>query len=230
MNKKWILFYCLFHLVLISCEETEVENDIRVLVTGNITDQNTMPISNAHIEVYIDTNSSLTERILVGKGFSNNTGNFIITSLFGPNELFYVEISAGDQYATYRYQTNTQEFTPSDLRFDLETVQLARLATFNYDIIKTSTGNNTLAYSFRFIRPQCSQVFDEGELNETASQCYGTGQTSGQLSAISPNVEDREIKVPLGSQIEFIHRINEEESISEIIDVNTIDYAFQFNY
>ncbi|BAO76995.1 hypothetical protein WPG_2765 [Winogradskyella sp. PG-2] len=36
--------------------------------------------------------------------------------------------------------------------------------------------------------------------------------------------------VPFQSQIEFIYSINGEEVTSEIIDINTLDYAFDFTY
>lgn len=232
MTKKWIYSSRLFLLILvfIGCDRTQIDNDIRVLITGNVIDQSNVPISNAHIEVYTDTNSSLSDRVLVGEGFSDDLGNFSVTSLFGGNDLFYILISAGTDYATYRYQTSTEEYTPDNLLFDLDTVELAQTAIFNYSIIRGSAEDTTLDYSFRYIEPSCLQIFEEGILNENATDCYEVKQLSGQLNNLVPDVEDRVIIVPLDSQVEFSYSINQGESISQIININTIEYAFQFNY
>lgn len=232
MNKKIAYVCCIFfiQLLFVGCEETQIDNDIRVLVKGNVIDQTSSPVSNAHIEVYTDTNSSLSDRVLVGEGYSNAAGEFNVTSLFGPNDLFYILISADNQYSTYRYQTSTEEYTPNDLLFDLHTVELAQLAVFNYSITKESDDDMTLDYIFRFIEPYCFEIYEEDVINETASSCFEVKQFSGQLNNLNPNVEDGQILVPLQSQVEFIYSINEGEQTSQIIDVNTLEHAFQFNY
>lgn len=232
MNKKWTFVCCLFltQLLFVGCERTQIDNDIRVLVKGNIIDQAGTSISNAHIEVYTDTNSSLSDRVLVGEGFSDDSGGFSVTSLFGPNDLYYVLISTDNQYSTYRYQTSTEDYTPNDLLFDLETVELAQLAVFKYNITRDSGDDTTLDYSFRFVEPNCVEIYEEGVIVEEASNCFEVRQISRQLNNLNPNIEDGELIVPFQSQVEFIYSINDGETTSQIIEINTLEHAFQFNY
>ncbi|BAO76994.1 hypothetical protein [Winogradskyella sp. PG-2] len=125
---KTLTYFGVTFLILISlfgCAETQIDNDIRVLVKGTIVNQSNEAVADAHIQVYTDADALGAERALLGEGFSNETGNFNVTSLFGPNALFYVEISVDNLYNTYRYETSTEEFTPNNLTFDLQTVELA---------------------------------------------------------------------------------------------------------
>ena len=221
----WLILIAVF-----SCEDTEIQNNIRVLVIGNVTDQNTQPIANASIRVYADADAFGADRVLLGEGVSDASGNFNVTSLFGPNELFLVDISFGDQFSTYRYQTNTEEFTPGDLTFNLETIELKAIANFNYNIIRESGEDNTLQYSFSYFDADCVEVYEDGVLNETQSNCNGMRFIGSTLNNLSPNVENRSFIVPLQSQVEFTYSLNEGDEISEIITINSAEYAFEFSY
>ncbi|MBL86433.1 MAG: hypothetical protein CMO82_07225 [Winogradskyella sp.] len=221
----WLILIAVF-----SCEDTEIQNNIRVLVIGNVTDQNTQPIANASIRVYADADAFGADRVLLGEGVSDASGNFNVTSLFGPNELFLVDISFGDQFSTYRYQTNTEEFTPGDLTFNLETIELKAIANFNYNIIRESGEDNTLQYSFSYFDADCVEVYEDGVLNETQSNCNGMRFIGSTLNNLSPNVENRSFIVPLQSQVEFTYSLNEGDVISEIITINSAEYAFEFSY
>ncbi|MEF3079522.1 carboxypeptidase-like regulatory domain-containing protein [Winogradskyella poriferorum] len=221
----WLILIAVF-----SCEDTEIQNNIRVLVTGNVTDQNTQPIANASIRVYADADAFGADRVLLGEGVSDASGNFSVTALFGPNELFLVDISFGDQFSTYRYQTNTEEFTPNNLTFNLETVELKSITNFNYNIIRESGEDNTLQYSFSYFDADCVEVYEDGVLNETQSNCNSMRFIGSTLNNLSPNAENRSFVVPLQSQVEFTYSLNEGDEVSEIITINSADYAFEFSY
>jgi hypothetical protein len=230
MPKKLHFAIWLLLIAVFSCEDTEIQNNIRVLVTGNVIDQNAQPIANANIKVYADADAFGADRVLLGEGVSNASGSFNITSLFGPNQLFLVDISSGAQYSTYRYQTNTEEFTPGDLTFDLQTVALNAMTNFTYNIIRESGESNTLHYRFTYFDANCTEVYEEGVLNESLSYCNNTRVIGSTLDDASPNAENISFVVPLQSQVEFAYRFNEGDEISEIITVNSADYAFQFSY
>jgi hypothetical protein len=232
MDKKFVrsVFTIAMLFILVGCGRTEISNDIRVLIKGEIIDEDNQPIPNAAIQVYTDANVSGAQRALLGEGLSDDLGNFSITSLFGANTLFYIDIFVDDNYSTYRYQTNTDEFIPNDLIFDLQTVELYQLSVFNYNIIRESGSDNTLEFSFRYIEPRCNVVYDEGVFNVSQSSCNEDRLIYNSLNNLVPNAENRELIVPFQSQIEFIYSINGEDSISEIINVNAIDYEFQFSY
>ncbi|WP_299095210.1 carboxypeptidase-like regulatory domain-containing protein [uncultured Winogradskyella sp.] len=221
----WLMLVAVF-----SCEDTIIEDNIRVLVHGSVVDQNTEPITNASIKVYADADAFGADRVLLGEGVSDASGNFNITSLFGPNELFLVDVSSGDQYSTYRYQTNTEEFTPNDLTFNIETVELKALSSFTYNIIRESGEGNTLQYNFTYFDANCIEIFEEGVLDESQSYCNSMRVTGSTLNNLSPNIENRSFIVPLQSQVEFTYSLNEGEEVSEIITINSSDYAFEFSY
>ncbi|WP_138434378.1 carboxypeptidase-like regulatory domain-containing protein [Winogradskyella algicola] len=230
MPKKLHLAIWLILIAVFSCEDTEIQNNIRVLVTGNVIDQNAQPIANANVKVYADADAFGADRVLLGEGVSNASGSFNITSLFGPNQLFLVDISSGAQYSTYRYQTNTEEFTPGDLTFNLQTVALNAMTNFTYNIIRESGESNTLYYRFTYFDANCTEVYEEGILNESLSNCDNTRVIGSTLDDASPNAENISFVVPLQSQVEFSYRFNEDDEISEFITVNSADYAFQFSY
>ena len=221
----WLMLVAVF-----SCEDTIIEDNIRVLVHGSVVDQNAEPITNASIKVYADADAFGADRVLLGEGVSDASGNFNITSLFGPNELFLVDVSSGDQYSTYRYQTNTEEFTPGDLTFNLQTVALKEMTNFTYNIIRESAEGNTLYYRFTYLDANCTEVYEEGALSDSLSYCNTTRVTGSTLDDTYPNAENIGFIVPLQSQVEFSYRLNEGEEISEIITINSVDYAFQFSY
>lgn len=217
-------------IVVFSCENTEIQNNIRVLVQGNVVDQNAQPIANASIKVYADADAYGADRVLLGEGVSDALGNFSVTSLFGPNDLFLVDVSLNNLYSTYRYQTNTEEFTPNDLTFNLETVELKALSSFTYNIIRESGEGNTLQYNFTYFDANCTEIFEEGVLDESQSYCNSMRVTGSTLNNLSPNIENRSFIVPLQSQVEFTYSLNEGEEVSEIITINSSDYAFEFSY
>ena len=101
-------------------------------------------------------------------------------------DLFYILISADNQYSTYRYQTSTEEYTPNDLLFDLQTVELAQLAVFNYSITKESDDDMTLDYIFRFIEQGTQLVEYEDGVgnNESVTYAVRTAIEAGVLELV----------------------------------------------
>lgn len=230
MPKRLHLAILLILVAVFSCEDTEIQNNIRVLVQGTVVDQNVQSITNANIRIYADADAFGADRVLLGEGVSDASGNFSVTSLFGPNTLFLVDVSFGNQFSTYRYQTNTEEFTPDNLTFNLETVELKALTNFTYNIIRESGEDNTLQYRFTYFDANCTEVYEEGVLDESQSYCNSMRFTGSTLNNLSPNAENRSFFVPLQSQVEFSYSLNEGDEVSEIITINSADYAFEFSY
>lgn len=231
MIKKWIYLscICIIQLLFTACEGTQVDNNIRVLVKGTVVDQQDNPLPNAHIKIYVDAVSYGSSRVLLGQGFSDDTGRFSITSLFGANDIFLITISAGDAYASYSYRTSTKSYLPEDLTFDLQTIELSKLANFNYVITKTSSEDVVFNYSFKYIAPICNVFYEDEILDNYNSYCYEETQLARQLNAESLHV-DKIILVPLQSQIEFTYSINDAAPQNQTFTINSEDYAFQFNY
>lgn len=229
-NRYFALIFAVSGLIIFGCAETEVDNNIRVLVKGKVVDQNNLPINNANIEVYTDANTPGALPVLLGLGTTDNLGGFEITSLFGSNSIFYVEVFLDNQFSKYTFQTTTPDFYLEDLIFDLQTVTLNQISIFNYSITRSSPDGTSLEFSFKFSDPDCFQTFDEGILNEQQSFCFQDRMVSRILNDTRPNVDDAQFIIPLNASIEFTYKINDGPEVTEIINSNTTNYEFEFSY
>ena len=226
---KSFLTGCVLMMVL-NCE-VQLEDNTRILVEGTIIDENNSPISDAKISVQTKrSNYSDGENQYVrGEGYSNAEGKFSVTSLYDKDEDFAIEIDGGEDYSTYVYKTNTLEYTPLDLTFNLETVSLKKLATFNYHIERTSGESNTLRYTFKYIEGFCLEYYEGTTLNEFQSSCYQEQVVSQFLNDSYPDVQWL-LSIPFGDVVEFTYAINDEPEITEFITINEDNYDFTFTY
>ena len=230
MKKITKLLFPIIVFSLFGCGETDVSNNRRVLVKGNIVDQNNIPVQDALVSVYTDSNFYSASEFLLGEGFSNNQGLFEITSLFGSNELFYVTISLDNDYAIYKYETNTENYIPNDLVFDLQTVELKQLSTFNYTITRTSGDDNSLSFSLTYINPFCNEIYEEGIIDQFQSSCYFETTRNNILNNNIPNIVEAQLKVPVDTTVEFTYSINNGEEVTEIFNINSTSFDFEFTY
>ena len=223
-------FSCCALLTAVSCE-VRLEDDTRILVEGTIKDQNNSPISNAKISVQTRRSnfSGGENQYILGEGYSNSDGVFSVISLYDGDEDFAIEINGGDNYSTYVYKTNTINYTPLDLTFNLETVSLKKLATFNYSMVRTSGETNTLRYSFKYIEGFCLEYYEGTTLNEYQSSCYQERVVGQLLNDNNPDIEWL-LSIPFGEVVEFTYSINDEPEITELITINQDSYDFTFNY
>lgn len=225
-----LLISSLALVVFFSCADTQVDNNIRVLVKGSVTDQNNVPIADAYISVKTDANAQGASTVLLAEGFSDDLGAFQITSLFGSNDLFFIDVEFENQYSTYTYKTSTLNFRPDDLIFDLQTIQLKKISRFTINIDRESGPTNILEFSFNYLEPNCFQTYDEGVLNEMETFCFEERTFSRTLNDDNPILENRRLFLPLGSVVEFRYSINQEPEQVEIVTVDTEDYEFTFSY
>lgn len=225
-----ILSICICSFFLChNCGRTDIANNTRVLVKGRVVDADNNPVSNAIIQVYTIGSSYSSDTILIGSGETNSTGDYEITSLFGRNESFSIEIELDNTYSRYAYRTNTINYTPENLTFDIPDVTLVKLSNFNYDISRTSGLDTTLSYSFNFISPECVEFYDEGELNSDLSQCFMQLNRGGILNTNNPDVT-RSLAVPLNTFVEFSYAINDGTTMTQSLFIDTENYEFDFTY
>lgn len=229
MRFRFLSFLVVFAL-LYNCAETDVDNNVRVIVTGKVVDQNNAPISDAEIKITTEASGNGALEVLLAEGFSDTNGQFEITSLFGSNDIFEIQISNGNSFSKYTYITNTVEFIPEDLEFNLGNIELKALSSFSYSITRESGLGNTLDYSLEYMSTECFQVFENEQLNLNQSFCNELQNRARQLNDERPNEEDRTLIVPLDSEVIFRYSINGGEEISEILTINTTDYEFEFSY
>ncbi|WP_372752798.1 hypothetical protein [Mariniflexile sp.] len=231
---KYSSYLLLFPLILVCCGPPTFEKDTRVLVKGSVLDENNNPISDAEVNVYTRRSTSLFDSygssFLLGKDYTQQDGTFSVTSLFDRNEDFYIEIKNGDRFSNYIYTTNTEEYLPANLEFNLDTVFLRQLATFNYNITRTtSTQGTTLRFSFLLKNTSCFEVYDNGVLVTLQSSCYEDFTLGGSLNDVVPDLSST-YKTLLGTTIVFKYSLNNEPEITETFIIDKENYDFNFTY
>ncbi|WP_411766316.1 hypothetical protein [Winogradskyella sp. A3E31] len=235
MKFKTSAFF-IFLLILFNCE-VRFEDDTRILIKGQTLDEQGSPIPDAEVSVFTRRRTGSffvpgpqgTDEFLLGRNFSSNDGNFSVTSLFDKDDDFSIEIDAGDYYSKYVYRTTTVNYTPDDLIFDLDTVELIRLGQVNYSITRTSGDGNSIQFSFKFKDAICVEVYDAGELALNEGFCFEDRTETGSLNDNRPDVE-QSFFAPLNSTIEFTYSINGEPEVTETFILTDSTYAFNFNY
>ncbi|NRR91246.1 hypothetical protein HSX10_06680 [Winogradskyella undariae] len=230
MKQLLLLILYGFTITLVSCD-VQLEPNVRILAKGTVTDQDNLPISNAKISVQTRrSNYSFgEEQYVIGEGYSDNDGSFSILSFYDKDMDFAIEIDAGENYSTYVYKTNTLDFTPLDLTFNLESIALKRLANFNFNMVRTSGDSNSINYSIKYIEDFCLEYYEGMQLNASQSMCYQEYILNRSANDDNPNY-DTTLRVPFGETVQFTYTINDEPEITEMITINQENYDFTFSY
>jgi hypothetical protein len=233
MKKKAILCSVIFIFFNFFGCSPSFEDNIRILVKGVIKDQENNPISNAEIKVYTrDASGFFTfsdSEYLLGQNTSQSNGVFAVTSMFDKDADFSIQINAGVNYTKYVYQTSTENYTPSDLVFNLETIVLKQLGNVNFNITRTSGEGNTIQFSFKYVNDLCVEFFDEGVIDTNQSFCFEELTIGTTLGDNRPDFENNFI-IPFGTIVEFTYSINEQPEVIETFIINQENYEFLFNY
>ena len=111
----------------------------------------------------------------------------------------------------------------------MSTVRLAETSNFNVNIIKESTGDTALDFSFTYIQPNCFEVFEQGVIIEGQSTCFPEATFSRTLNIDLPET-NRQILIPLNSTVMFTYSLDGGEETQELITVNSANYVFEFSY
>ncbi|WP_040756555.1 hypothetical protein [Winogradskyella psychrotolerans] len=219
-----------FLTAVLSCE-VHLEDNTRILVEGTIKDQDNMPVPDAKVSVHTRRGnfSGGENSYLLGEGYSATDGTFSVISFYNKDEDFAIEVAFGETYSTYVYKSNTLNFTPVNLTFDLGTVSLKKMASFNYNIVRISGESTSITYSFRYIEGFCLESFEGETLSEYQSACYQERFIAQTLNDNNPDYEWL-LQVPLGEIVEFTYSINDEPEITEFITINEDNYDFTFSY
>ncbi|TBN02449.1 hypothetical protein EYD45_12130 [Hyunsoonleella flava] len=224
MQQNFLMLLTLFFMV--SCGPPEFEKNTRILVKGNIVDENDVPVSNIKINIY-------TERargaFVLGNGSTNEDGSFSIISLFDRDEEFQIEIYGEQLFSNYFYLRDTKDHPIRNLIYDLGIVKLNRLAQLNYNITRTSPPNTQLKYAFQYLNTECFQVFDNRGLNLVESRCLEEVNLNRTLSENQPEIS-RGFTTLLGSVVSFTYSIDNKPEITETFTIDTEDYEFNFSY
>ncbi|MGB0981647.1 MAG: hypothetical protein ACPGUH_06055 [Winogradskyella sp.] len=235
--KKYVLFFLMSNCLLFFSCDVKFEPNVRVLATGLVVDELGDPISGAEISVYTRRSTGIifapapsgTNAFLLGRNYSNENGEFNVVSLLDKDIDFSIVVLKDNNYTYYEYATSTVSNVPDNLVFNLETITLKRVGTFNYNITRVSGEGNSLQFSFKFKDTNCFEYFDEEILVPLESYCFENQALNRTLGDENPNL-DGSFKTPYGTEVEFSYSTNEQETITEIVTINQDNYDFTFNY
>ncbi|WP_131474392.1 hypothetical protein [Neotamlana nanhaiensis] len=235
MKPNFKIAVIVFTILLLGCQYRFLD-DTRLLVKGDVENHEGNPIPDAEIKVYTQRGSGYFlypapsyEKFCLGSDFSDTNGDFSVISLYDQDEDFAIEIYKNDQYTSYYYTNNTEDYIPDDFTINLGTVTLHPKATFNFKIERTSGLGNELHYAFEYTSDYCLEVYDKAVLNNQQSQCYKNEIFSRVLNDDYPN-ESSGVNTLLGSSIVFIYSINGQPEEQQIIAVNSVNQEFNFTY
>ncbi len=233
MKGKRFLYFKLmtfvFFIGLFSCE-VPYDNNTRLLVKGQIRDENNQPISGAEIRAYVEVEfflGSVDENI--GATLSQENGQFEIISLLGRDEDFVVDVIVNENYTSYQYRTDLTGFTPTNYLIDLGQVPVRRIATLDFNLERVSPAGTELEYTLEYIIPECRETYFEEVLNEEESFCYVSNLDSGTLTDENPGLNLTYITT-LGSEVKLTYSINGQPQVIQQITIDNVENEFNFEY
>ncbi len=233
MKRKPPLYFKLmtfvFFIGLFSCE-VPYDNNARLLVKGQIRDENNQPISGAQIRAYVEVEfllGSVDENI--GATLSQENGEFEIISLLGRDEDFIVDVIVNENYTRYQYRTDLTDFTPTNYLIDLGLVPIKRRASLAFNMARVSPEGTELKYTLEYIVPECRETYFEEALNEEESFCYMTNSNSGILTDENPDLNLTYVTT-LGSEVRFTYSINGQPQVIQQIVIDNVENEFNFEY
>lgn len=218
-------------VVYLSCEVPYRDN-ARLLIKGQVLDENSQPISGVNISVYAREGISFlsgTLTTLLNETESLADGSFSTIMLLALDENFVVEVSVNDNYSRYQYRTDTTDFVPEDYLIDLGTVPIQRLSSVNYNITKENASSSEFFYTLTYPTTQCTEVYSEGELSIDETSCYETTTRSRSLNTNNPN-DTGNFATTLGAEVLFTYTINGQPQVVQTLIIDQTDYEFNFSY
>lgn len=217
--------------MLFSCEVPYKDN-ARLLIKGQVLDENSQPISGANISILAREGVSFlsgSATTLLNEIESLSDGSFSTIMLLPLDENFAIEVAVNTDYSLYQYRTNTLTFTPDNYLIDLGTVPIRRNAIMDYNIVRENVSNTAFTYTFHYQFNQCVEIYANDELDVDETFCFEMTSRGRSLSNDNPNDMGNFI-TPLGSEVVFTYSTNgqPEESQTIIIDETTNEFNFSY--
>lgn len=231
MKSYFVFFVFLVAIIQSGCTPT-LEDNVRILVMGNVEDQNGNAIQNAEISVFTNRGSyysSSQSAYLLGQGISGADGSFSVVSFFVMDNEFSIFVRNGQEYSEYIYETSTLNYTPDDLTFDLQTVTIRKLADVDINIDRASPQGTTFSYHISYPFTYCWEFYNEGVLDAYQSSCYSSISNNRNLSDDNPD-DSQSFQTLLGSTVEFTYSINGQPEETQVLTIDQENYEFNFSY
>lgn len=235
MNLK-ISFLLLLCSLFFNCD-VKFDNDVRIEVSGKIIDESSEPMANINVGVYTSSGRLSgffpleigRNQLLLGRGNSNEFGDFSVTSLFDSNQDFFIFIDGKNEYTDYIYSENTFGYTPDDYLYNLEEVQLKKRAAVNVNITRTSPAGTILDFTITYQTPFCEEIFINGVLDNESSFCFKPDNFFSTLNDDNPNFAYSFDSFKTGI-VQLTYTINNGVQTNETFTISEEDYNINFNY
>jgi len=234
MLKNTFIFFCVVvsFMTLQGCND--IDDNRRVLVTGNLVNDAGNPIEGIAVEAR--GNSTV-----LGKATSDEYGAFNFTSIESNAKDYSIYINAEpDQdstYATARYVNNDAPANSTEDNtikrdqnlYDLGTVVLRQVQRFKFEIIKNPATKDTLNYTFTITEANCTVSLSDIEMNDAHLDCFTDYTISGEILP-EDNSYSTDFKTLLNTEATFSYRINQgiTHEISIPIRELTLGYGFYY--
>lgn len=197
-----------------------VEDNRRLYLTGNITDNQNQALS----DIWILSRAS---RFDLGKGITDSNGNFEMVSLDSEIKEFEVYINPPppfifnltdlplyqNQWGSVSYIFNREDLGEA---FTVPETKLHRKANLNLKIEKTSSAENTLEWKLLYSN---SHIFYHWDINSNENICDCEGLANGILQPEQFELEEV-FETLVGTQAFLRYRINSEPWQIISIDIN----------
>lgn len=228
-------FICL--LLLIGCQPKEFEKNTRILVIGNVVDQNNIAIENASIKIFTEDEvgsifnifpfvPTFNQTFNLGSTNTNLSGEFSVVSLLNRSNNFIVSVEKDENYAPYLIKTSVFDYTPDNLTVDVNTITLKEKSHFDL-VLNNQNTSATIDVTFDYEIPFCAEVYEEGILQENLSNCYPF-----ETFAVSLQGEDffKSFNSTTGSSLQIRYSINNQPEMVETIILNELENVITINY
>lgn len=220
-------------LFLKSCGPPEFEKNTRILTKGVVQNQDGEPLSDIEVSVYTVAYSgggflgSNQDDYLLGNGLSNTNGIFSVTSLFNKSHDFYIYVNGGDNYSSYIYKTNTQDYTPNDLTFDLGSITLEKLVAVQFQITNSTPSETPFYFSFTHKDKNCLEIFEEGILDLSQNFCHIDSVIGFSFNENNPERSGEFITL-LDSEVTIYYTNSDDIEVTETIIIDQENFVYEF--
>jgi hypothetical protein len=198
--KETLLLLCC--ILLISCDDQRIDDNIRLNLKGNVVNESLNPIAAATVEAYTDFSArefdfTTTKRsepnpnTLLARGTTDSIGLFDLISLYDNDDNYTVLIDADPGYSRFMLDADISNILADDLTLDLGMVQLLPKKTITIAFDNQSNTKDNLVYTATYVEAFCNAAVDESLNQVSFENCYSERQINGSVNseAISPEIQ-----------------------------------------
>lgn len=205
------IFKFLFLVFLCFCIagcEPNIENNKRLLVSGQLLDTEGTPLPNILVSAKVGTYT-------LGQQRSNAAGKFQFASLESYDDALEIHVNEpykdpDTTYTTFSYRNIATHGERDRNTYDLGAITLAEMVDFHLEIKKSSKEAKNLQVTFSLQDTHCQSTYQNSVEITDKSECHPIKTISAQLDTKNPAF-DRTFKVIKGTEVHLEYQLNDQE-------------------